>query len=574
MQYQYNPYIWPLIISACISLSLGLFALLNRRDIKGVRSFMISMFVVTIWSAGNAMEMASCDFSAKLFWANVQYFAYCYSPVALLALCMEFTGYDRWVETKKVLWFAVLPTIIFFLVWTDPLHGLIRYDLHMDYSGAFPVIAKKYGPLFFIHALYSHALNILSLILLIRTIFLKNTVYRKQATALLLGISLIVIPNILYISGRSPVQRVDLTPIFFAPAGLIVAWAIFRYKLFDVVPVARATVIETMDAGVMVLDLQNRVLDINPAFADIVGMSASAASTRQVGEVCAGIPDLLHVCINKSYTRSEFSIGKNELARVYEAWLSPLTDNKGLLIGRLVVAYDITARKLAQQEYLKQQWKMAVTEERERMARDLHDNLGQVLGFINFQAAGIRQELLNAGVEIAAAELKKLVEVTQSAHDDIRGYIRQTRSVDSMNKNFATVLSRDISGFADQTGIKVELDITPGFTGQELQPKIQINILNIIREALNNIRKHAEATNVKVSLSLAGEQLYAVVADDGRGFDYKKTIKDIKTGFGLKIMQERACGIGAQIKIESVKGEGSRIALHLPISKGKGGNDE
>ena len=148
MQMQYIPYIWPLVVSAFISLSLGIFVMLKRRNSKGALSFILSMFVVTIWSSGNALEMASADFSTKLFWANVQYIAYCYSPLTLFAMCMEFTGYDRLVRSRKIMWIAVIPTIILILVWTDGLHGLMRYDMHMDYSGSFPVIDKKYGPAF------------------------------------------------------------------------------------------------------------------------------------------------------------------------------------------------------------------------------------------------------------------------------------------------------------------------------------------------------------------------------------------------------------------------------------------
>jgi len=102
------------------------------------------MILVIIWCLGNALEMSSTDLSTKLFWANMQYIAYSYSPVILLALCMEFTGYDRWIRNRKVLlWIAVIPTIIILLAWTDRLHGLVRYDIHMDYRGLFPVIEKK-----------------------------------------------------------------------------------------------------------------------------------------------------------------------------------------------------------------------------------------------------------------------------------------------------------------------------------------------------------------------------------------------------------------------------------------------
>lgn len=569
MQYQYNSYVSLLIASTCTTLFLGMYALLKRRNVKGAKSFMLSMFVVTIWSAGNALEMSSLDFGAKLFWANLQYIAYCFSPVTLVTLTMQVTGYNQWVKNKRILWLALLPTIIIILVWTDPMHGLVRYGMHMDYSGPFPVIAKNYGPAFFIHAFYSHSLNILAWVLLIRAVLFKNNLYRKQAAALLCGLSLIILPNILYITGLSPVQRFDITPIFFGPAGLIIAWGIFRYKLLDVVPVARATIIESMDAGIMVLDLQNRILDINPAFEKIVALPASMVLSRKVEEVCGKIPELLKACTDESKTYREFSMSVNELSRVYEVLLFPLTDAKGVLIGRLFVTYDITERKQVQREYMMQQWKLAVNEERIKLARDMHDNLGQVLGFINLQAQGIRQELSNAGIEIALPEIDRLVKVAQSAQQEIREYIRNTRSSTAIENNFSTALTKDIMNFEEQTGLMVELDIPKGFTGEELELNVRLNLLNIIKEALNNIRKHAEAKHVKIAFSFVGNQLCATVEDDGKGFDIVRHNHETKTKFGLDIMHERAAQIGAQLEIKSAAGQGTRIEFHMPFKEGE-----
>lgn len=574
MQFQYIPYIWPLIVSSCITLSLGIYALLRRKNAKGAASFILSMLVVTIWSSGNALEMAAADFGTKLFWANIQYFAYCYSPVTLLVLCMEFTGYHGWVRNKKIWWLAVIPTIIIMLVWTDGVHGLIRYGIHMDYSGSFPVIAKRYGPIFYIHALYSHSLNITAWILIARAVFFKNTVYRKQAFALFLGLSLIVIPNMLYISGISPVKRFDITPVFFGPAGLIMAWGIFRYKIFDLIPLARATVIETMEAGILVLDLQDRVLDMNPAFEKIIGLTVSQASAKRVEEACSKIPELAKACMDRNIAHTEFSVDAMEYAKVYEALFSPLVDGEGILIGRLAVIYDITDKKQAQQEFLRHQWRLAVIEERERMARDMHDNLGQVLGFISLQAQGIKQELLNSGVEVVSLKLDKLIGVTQGAHDEIREYIHNARSTAFTEKDFIKALEKDIIRFEEETGIYVKRDMPVDFTGEILEPIIRLNMLNIIKEALNNVRKHAEADNVKISFSFSQEEFCAIIEDDGKGFDCSLYENSAGTKFGLNIMRERAAAIGAEIHIESLAGKGSRIALYLPIRKGGKNEDE
>ena len=109
MHFQYISYIWPLIISAVFTFSLGIFVLLKRKNSKGFTSFILSMLVVTLWSISNALEMSGADFQTKIFWANMQYIAYCYSPVTLLSLCLEFTGYDKWLRNKRILWVAVVP---------------------------------------------------------------------------------------------------------------------------------------------------------------------------------------------------------------------------------------------------------------------------------------------------------------------------------------------------------------------------------------------------------------------------------------------------------------------------------
>lgn len=567
MYYQYHPYIWTVMASAALSVILGTFILLKCRNVKGAKSFLACLVFTALWSIGNAMEIAGADLPTKLFWANIQYFAYCYLPVALLSLCLEFSDFDHWVNSKKVLWFALLPSIIVILAWTDQYHGLIRYDIRLDYSGIFPVIVKKYGLLFYLHALYSYLISFFSWLLLFRGVFFRTSIYRKQTAALLVGIGMVVVPNILYISGRSPVQDFDLTPVFFIPAGLVIAWAIFRYKMIDVIPLAWATVIKTMDAGVMVLDLRNRVLDVNPAFAGIAGVSIDEVYSEPLEEVCAGLPELIRFCMDPAVIPSEFTRNVDGQTRVYEVWLYPITDKRKNTMGRLVVVNDITQRRQIQRESQEQQWKLAITEERERMARDLHDNLAQVLGFINYQAAGIRFEMLNAGVETAADELEKLTKVTQSAYDDIREYIRLARESAKIDRNLVATLRREIENFELHIGIRVETDITPGFTGQELKPQVRMNLVYIFKEALNNIAKHAGACKVRLSLNVEGDRLQAVVEDDGRGFDAQKMSENLKCGFGLNIMRERAWEIGAQFEIESAEGKGCRITLQAPIGE-------
>lgn len=564
MKYEFAANVLPLIASSFITLFLGTYAFIRRRNAKGVIGFILSMLVLTIWSVTNALEMCSADLTTKLFWANMQYFAYCYSPVTLFVLCTEFSGYDQYNERKKIAWLVVIPTIILLLVWTNTFHGLVRYDVHLDYTGTFPVIAKKYGPAFYVHTLYSYTLNFSAFVMLIRVVFFKQTVFRKQALSLLLSLSLIFVPNLAYVLGVIPSYRFDITPVFFGPAGLIAAWGIFRYKLFNAVPIAWAAVVRNMDSGVLVLDMQNRVLDINPAFEKIINCKASEINAKQAVEVFCDIPVLAGACVDKSVASIEFSINEGDMTRIYEASFSFIFGKNGETIGRIVIANDITEKIRQQQNLLEQQWKLAVADEQDRLARDLHDNLGQIMGFINMQAQGIRQELKNEGIETVSDKLEKLVNVTQSAHSELREYIRSIRNQASPGLDLLTAINMNIYHFKEQTGLSVELDVTGAAAHEDIKPEVRINILNIVKEALNNIAKHAKAESVRVVLEFSNKKIFVLIEDNGKGFDSMATCKVNESNFGLNIMSERAEKIGGELSINSKPGAGTRIILQIP----------
>lgn len=565
MQYQFIPYIGLLLISAGILFFLYIYVFLKRRKAKGAMTFSLSLLILLIWLAGNAFEMSALDVNTKLFWANIQYVAYCYLPVSLLAVTLEFTGYDHWIRSKKILWLTVIPSIIFLLVWTDKFHGLIRYGFYIDNSGEFPVLGKRYGSIYYFHAVYSYALNISGWLLLLKAIYSKNTIYRKQATSLFVAICLIMIPNILYTFGFSPVKKIDITPAFFAPAGMIATIGIFRYKLFDVIPVAWAAVIKTTDIRVMVLDIQDRVLDINPAFEKLLVCTAAAACARPVCEVCSNFPELIHYFQDRSTTHTEFTKIEDGETKIYEIHVSDLINEKGVFIGRLAVAYDITKRKQEEQQYLKEQWKQAVMKEKEQHARNLHDSLGQILGFINLQAQGVQKELTDARVTMVSSQLDKLVYAAQSANAELREYIRKVRCDEEMDWNFIVTLKQFIEDFNKQTEIEVKLDTPPAFTGNDVSPNIRLNILNIIKEAMNNIRKHANAHHVTIQISLIADYLQIIIKDDGIGFISESYEYNTgKSKFGLNIMKERALESDGIIDIQSTPGMGSHITLSIP----------
>ncbi len=351
MHWPYTPYIWLPLISAAVTAALGIYAGRHRRDVPGATPFVILALAAMLWSLANALEMAGADLPTKLFWANVQYLSYVTLPVAWLALALEHTGRDKWLTRRRLAWLSVEPVITIVLAWTNNLHGLMRRDIYLDTNGPFSVIGKTYGPWSWVHAVYSYSLLFTAVYLFARALLRAQPLYRRQTLVLLFGFLVPLVWNVLYNLGLSPNPRYDIAPAVISVCGIAIAWGLFRYRLFDIVPIARATVIESMDDGVIVLDAQNRIIDLNPTAQSMLGPASSQAMGQPVQQVLTQSVwnDWVEQYGNATAAQGEIALGEGDARRDYDVRISPLTDRREGLTGRLVILRDITRRKQAEQ---------------------------------------------------------------------------------------------------------------------------------------------------------------------------------------------------------------------------------
>jgi len=213
----------------------------------------------------------------------------------------------------------------------------------------------------------------------------------------------------------------------------------------------------------------------------------------------------------------------------------------------LIVLRDITERKRAQAQLLQQQRALAVLEERARLAQELHDSLGQVLGYVNVQAQAAREWLCSGQIEEAEADLARLVAVTQSFHADVREYILSLRATLSPEQGFLPALEQHLQRFGRRCGIHTELIVPDGLADGQLEPAVEAQLLRIIYEVLANVRKHAGASSVRVAIAVHDGLAQIVVEDDGRGFDPDQLSTGDGQSLGLHIVRERAEGVGGSL---------------------------
>ena len=562
MKYQFIPYLIPLSISFFILLFLAYYGF-RHCCVRGARAFSISMFIGSLWTLSNGLEMAGLELSIKFFWANMQYIAYGFSPVVWFVMVLEFTDRPDWVNKKNILLMSIIPLITIILVWTDHIHGLVRTGFSLDSSGVFPVISKDYGPWFWVHSTYSYLLNISAIILLFRTVLLKNTVYQKQAFHLLIGFFIITFFNLLYISGLSPFKGFDISPLTFSVAGIIFGWGIFHFRLFDLVPIARETVIEKMGSGIIVVDRMKRLIDINPQARKSLHLSEKVDIGQALANISPELEGLIPEEEDDSLSQTEFTlIDEDNEKHYYEIYLSLIRDYRKEHIAWVLILNDITDLKMAREQINQQKQELAVMDERGRMARDLHDNLGQILSFSSIQIQAVRQELKKDNQDLADQYLKRLNEIIKDAHKDIREYVYNIRNNSYYKKGFIFLMKKEIAEFKENSNLEIKLKIPERLCLDSLGTEEKMQLLHIVKEALTNVLKYAEADTVTISLNKKEDAMKMSIADNGKGID-----ETFNSGSGLSIMHERAHLIGGQLKISSKAGRGTKIIVSIKTAR-------
>ena len=211
----------------------------------------------------------------------------------------------------------------------------------------------------------------------------------------------------------------------------------------------------------------------------------------------------------------------------------------------------------------------SVTEERARIAREMHDGLAQVLGYLNLQVQTIEALYVSGKSELLKKELKHMRQAIKTAHGDVRENILSLRTTLADEKGLLSAVEEYLKEFGIQTGVKTDVSISHQ-QDINLSSIAEVQLVCILQEALANVRKHAEAEHVHLNIyfSNAREEdspgyVEMRVIDDGNGF----VMSDSKRRFGLKTMQERATSVEGELMVESKVGEGTVVTCRIPCLK-------
>jgi diguanylate cyclase (GGDEF)-like protein/PAS domain S-box-containing protein len=327
-----------LTCATVISLTIGVYAWRNR-GARGARAFAVLNFVTIVWILGDIVNRLNDTYTGQWIGESIRYLGGVSMPVALLVFVYQYCG--RPVSRRTVFLIAILPAISWLLMVTNDLHHLFFASAEVGYPNPLHV---NFGIYFWaVHLPYLYGLMLASMGKIVVEI---SRVSRHSRTPIVILFVALMVPFVINILGIAGVfGRMSYSPMSFPVAFVLIALAIFRFKFLRSNPIAYETVFQTIKDGVLILDPQGTIMDINAAGArrlhkppkDLIGLG--------IGDAFANSPELLASYEGQKRLTEDIHATVASAERYLSLDITRLEDPDGTLAGRIVMLRDVTDRK-------------------------------------------------------------------------------------------------------------------------------------------------------------------------------------------------------------------------------------
>ncbi|MBS7542148.1 PAS domain-containing sensor histidine kinase [Ancylobacter oerskovii] len=346
----------------------------------------------------------------------------------------------------------------------------------------------------------------------------------------------------------------------------------------------RRALLENIPDMAWLKDRDSRYLAVSAAYLEFLGLAEAEVIGKRPEDLWP--PEIAEVYLRTDHAvlrsgkrrRYEESrpIPSGEL-RWYDTIKSPIRDEAGHIIGTVGISRDITQRKASEDELIASRAELrrlsgaeqkARESERARIARELHDELGQTLTAIKMQLVSLKTRAL-ASPEAAAAQIDRLIAIVDRSVSDLRRIATELRPLILDELGLPAALEWLTQTVADTAQLPVALDIDAA--AQRLDAEARTAAFRIVQEALTNAVRHGGASRIRVSGRRWRQDFEIEVADDGCGIDPSATPGG---RLGLAGMRERARLVGGSVEILGIPGRGTTVTVRLPLTRRRSGEEK
>ncbi len=575
------PFLIPMIAAVVISLLVLMYAF-RHRDTVGSRAFIVLMSAVSLWQLAYLFWLLSVNPSAKVLFDKISYIGVVLVAPGWLWFALQYAGERRWVKPGWILATLVVPVIILILVWTNDYHWLIWRDYDFYNAGGVVLQNVHYGPAFWVVIVYSYLLLLIGSLLIITTVLKTSRYYRYQSFFLLIGALLPWAGNILYVFKVIDMPGLDFTPFMLGVSGVCVGIGLFFFHLLSIVPIARKTLIDKTEDGLLILDGNNRVVDLNPACRKIMDIRDSQVIGEQIINIWKNSPELLNRYIDTMKAHNVLQFERSGELVYYDVRIQPLYKDNGTFLGRLITIRDITEIRRAQMD----RDRIQKLETFEIMAggivHDFHNHLSIIDGNLKL-------------IELALADgkdinkyLGKIQEASQKANAVTRQLLTFTKGIEPRKEivNIVALLKETADLLLSASEVELELNIAEDVwtikADKGLLTQVFSNLIinadqampkgGILKIRAVNVQSAAELPEI---LDPSLHYVKICFRDQGVGipeeqliriFDPYFTTKPKGSGLGLAVSFTIVKKHNGYISVQSVLGKGTTFTVFLPVA--------
>lgn len=342
--YNFTVYAAGYLIAAIVAISTAWIARNSQRR-NGASELALLLWTAAIWALMGVFEAAATTVSLKVIWSQFEYIPSTAVPVLYLLFTLRFAGKSHLINLRNLVILFAIPVATIVVAFTNPYHHLLWKDFGAI-SPATNLMVYHHGPwFFFVHIVYSYILLLLSAVVLLSFVFTSTRTIRLQGFAMIISAFIPWAGSALYLSGANPVPGFDLTRVSIILSGVVITFAMYNYRLFDLVPIARELLIENMEDGILVLDSKNRIQDINPAAKRLLGLKGPDHAGSLLNQLNPENNALYDLILNTGPEKQEVVTFASD-GSTYEIKVQNLRKETG---SKLIILHNIT-ESIASQE--------------------------------------------------------------------------------------------------------------------------------------------------------------------------------------------------------------------------------
>ncbi|MEN4018039.1 MAG: histidine kinase N-terminal 7TM domain-containing protein [Methanobacterium sp.] len=540
MSLQYSSYGAVLMLNIFIILILAIYSY-NKRSSSLHTCFILLMASVFFWCFGSAMEFFSVEMEAKVFWIKISYIGVTTAAPLWLVFVLKYVKYDKYLKKSYLGLLFLIPLMVLTMALTNEWHWLLWPSITPASSVPGSFLIYEHGPVFWINILYSFAVVLTGIFILIKMLVNYSQKYRAQIYVILLSGLIPLIFSSLYTANIIKIPGLDITPFAFSISGILLVIGIFRLYFLDILPLAYNLLFKNMVNGFMIFDAKNKLIEVNSA-AGLIGITDRDIG-KHSGEVFSKFSKLEEAYESLQH-ESEIYLG-DPLNRWIQVQITPIYDNN-LFQGKLIIIQDINKRKNVEKELKKS------LEEKDLMMKEIHhrvkNNLMIIQSLLKLQSKYIKDEnALNIFRE-SQNRAKSMALIHQRLYQS-----GDLKKINFGNYTQDIVFNLFKSYTTNSNQIKLNVDVDNALL--DVDTAIPLGL--ILNELVSNSLKHGFSEGRKghltVEFHLKDHEYRLIVSDDGTGIPEGLNYENADS-LGLKLVYSLSDQIGAEVNLDTSRG--------------------